>query len=157
MLFRSHLFKELEDWEIHFLEAGKYEDENLSKEHFKAKSNWEYFKAMDSEETLKPVYPLYQKLCQITHPSRETTYLYFKDQGSIWTVQDIDEFDEIIRLEESHDIEYEEIFQKSFNSSLLTLWIIDQFAIKELECPEIKKINFENIGEYKKIKKLISL
>lgn len=152
-----HLFEELEDWGIHFLEAGKYEDENLSKKHFKAKPNWEYLKAIDSEKTLKAIYPLYQKLCQITHPSRETTYLYFKDRDGTWTVQSIDEYDEITSLEESYDIEYEEIFQKSFNSALLSLWIIDQFSIERLKCSEIKKINFEDIGEFKKIKKLISL
>jgi hypothetical protein len=33
-----HLFKELEDWGIHFLEAGKYENKALKEEHFKAKS-----------------------------------------------------------------------------------------------------------------------
>ena len=152
-----HLFKELEDWGIHFLEAGKYEDKNLLKEHFKAKSTWEYLKAIDSEKALKPVYPLYQKLCQITHPSQETTYLYFKNRDSVWVVENIDEIDEIKKLEKSYNVEYEEIFQKSFNSALLSLWIIDQFSIEGLRCSEIRRINFNNIGEFKKIKKHISL
>lgn len=151
-----HQFKELEDWGIHFLEAGKYEDKSLPEEHFKAKTNWEYLNVIDSEKKLKPVYPLYQKLCQITHPSRETTYLYFKEKDSIWTVGSISEFDEITKLENSYNIEYEEIFQKSFNSALLSLWVIDQFSIEGLRCSEIRRINFENIEEFRKIKNFIS-
>ena len=152
---RLHLFKELEDWGIHFLEAGKYEDKKLDKEHFKAKSTWEYLKSIDSESALKPVYPLYQKLCQITHPSRETTYLFFKSKNDHWVVEDINEKEEIEKLENSYDKEYEEFFQKSFNTSLLILWIIDLLPIEELKCPIVRNINFNDIGEYRKIKKII--
>ncbi|UCE51298.1 MAG: hypothetical protein JSV31_18795 [Desulfobacterales bacterium] len=53
---KIHLFKELEDWGLHFLEAGKYEDKSLEKEHFKAKQSWEYLNAIDWEGALKPIY-----------------------------------------------------------------------------------------------------
>jgi hypothetical protein len=43
---KLHLFKELEDWGIHFLEAGKYENKDLPQEHFKAKATWEYIKTI---------------------------------------------------------------------------------------------------------------
>lgn len=148
-----HLFKELEDWGLHFLEAGKYQNKKLDKEHFKAKSPWEYLKSIDSESVLKPVYPLYQKLCQITHPSRETTYLFFKNNNNYWSVENINEKEEIEKLEKSYDSEYEEIFQKSFNTALLILWIIDILPIEELKCPTIRNIDFNDIGEYRKVKK----
>jgi hypothetical protein len=154
---KIHLFKELEDWGLHFLEAGKYEDKRLKEEHFKAKPTWEYLKAIDSEGALKPVYPLYQKLCQITHPSRETTYLFFHDStdGS-WSVSDIDQERQIIEIIESHDTEYEEVFQKSFNTALILLWIIDLFSIDGLKCPQIRAIDFTSIPEFIKVKKNLS-
>lgn len=154
---RVHLFKQLEDWGIHFIEAGKYENKVLKEDHFKAKSTWEYLKAIDSEKALKPVYPLYQKLCQITHPSRDTTYLFFrKTDEYIWGVCNIDEGREIAAIVQSHDTEYEEVFQKSFNTALIVLWIIDLLSIEGLRCPKIRAIDFTGIPEFNKVKKIIS-
>ncbi len=148
--------KELEDWGIHFLEAGKYENKELPQEHFKAKSTWEYIKSIDTESTLKPIYSLYQELCQITHPSRETTYLFFKGKDDHWFVDNINEKEQIERIEKSYDVEYEDVFQQSFNSSLIILWLIDLLPVEELKCPFVRKINFNGVGEYRKIRKIIS-
>ena len=153
---KIRLFKELEDWSIHFLEAGRYENNNLEKEHFKAKSTWEYIKSIDTDSALKPIYPLYQELCQITHPSRETTYLFFKCEDDQWYVNNIDEKEKIVNIENYHDSEFQIIFQKSFNASLLILWLIDLLPVEEMKCPSIRKINFNYIGRYRKIKKIIS-
>jgi hypothetical protein len=151
------LFKELEDWGLHFMEAGKYENKNLNEEHFKAKSTWEYIKAIDSEKTLKPVYPLYKKLCQITHPSRETTYLFFGQTDEyVWGVSGIDEKFEISNIVQLYDLEYEEIFQKSFNTAMILLWIIDLFSIPGLRCPLIRSIDFTAIPAFNKVKQTIS-
>jgi hypothetical protein len=151
------LFKELEDWGLHFMEAGKYENKNLNERHFKAKSTWEYLKAIDSEKALKPVYPLYQKLCQITHPSRETTYLFFRQNDDyVWSVSEIDEKLEISRIVQSCDVEYEEVFQKSFNTAMILLWIIDLLSIEGLQCPMIRSIDFTTIPEFNKVRKIIS-
>jgi len=151
-----HTFETLEDWGIHFLEAGKYEDKGLEAKHFKAKPSWEYLKEYDSEDALKPVYPLYQQLCQLTHPSRETTYLYLKNKGTHWGVENIDEKKEISELVESHDIEYEEIFQKSVNAALLVLWIIELFSIEKMRCPIIRSSDLSMIGDFRKLKKILS-
>lgn len=152
-----HLFKDLEDWGLHFIEAGKYVDKTLNEEHFKAKQTWEYLKAIDSENALKPVYSLYEKLCQITHPSRDTTYLYFRQtDGYVWRVCDIDEGFEISKIVEPYGSEYQEVFQKSFNSALILLWIIDLLSIEGLRCPQIRSIDFTGIGEFNKVKETIS-
>lgn len=152
-----HLLKEMEDWGLHFLEAGKYENKALNKNHFKAKSTWEYLKAIDSEKALKPVYPLYQKLCQITHPSRDTTYLFFRQiDKHIWGVCDLDEKGEIAKIIQSYDTEYEEVFQKSFNTALILLWIIDLFSVEGLRCPQIRSIDFTGIPEFNKVKDILS-
>lgn len=150
------MFKELEDWGIHFLEAGKYEkDSKKVKEHYKAMSTWEYLKAIDKESVLKPVYPLYQELCQITHPSRETTYLYFKEENGHWSAKNFNGNEEIENLLKRYDSEFEEVFQKSFNAAMLSLWIIDMLPIKETKCLFIREFNFDEIKEFKKMKKLM--
>jgi len=87
---KIHLFKDLEDWGIHFLEAGKYDDKSRDKSHYKAKMTWEYIDAIDSDPFFGKVYPLYQELCQVTHPSRESTYLYFSEQDHEWIVHPVD-------------------------------------------------------------------
>ena len=154
---RIHLFRELEDWGLHFMEAGKYQDKALSEDHFKAKSTWKYLKAIESEKSLKPIYPLYEKLCQITHPSRDTTYLFFRETSeNIWGVCGIDEQSEIATIVQSHDTEYEEVFQKSINTALIVLWIIDSLSIDGLQCPKIRAIDFTGIPEFNKAKKIIS-
>lgn len=153
---RINLFKELEDWGIHFLEAGTYEDKTLPKEHFKAKPTWEYLKAIDTESVLKPVYPMYQDLCQITHPSRETTYLFFKQNDFSWSVREANQSDLINTTICKYDKEYEEIFQKCLNSSLIILWLIEELKLENVSTPYIKAINFEAIQEFKKVKKLVS-
>ncbi len=152
------LFKELEDWGIHFMEAGKYEENmNINKDHFKAKPSWEYIKSIDSEMALKQVYPLYQKLCQLTHPSRETTYLFFRQNDYYkWCVSEINEKLEISNILQSYDVEYEEIFQKSFNAALILLWIIDLLSIKGLQCRIIRSMDFTAIPEFNKVNKIIS-
>jgi hypothetical protein len=123
---------------------------------FKAKSTWEYLKAIDSEAALKPVYALYQKLCQITHPSRDTTYLFLrKTDEDNWRVCDIDEKFEIANIVQSHDTEFEGVFQRSFNTALIVLWIIDLLSIEGLRCPKIRAINFTDIPEFNKAKKII--
>lgn len=154
---RIYTCEELEDWGIHFMEAGKYENKDLKEDHFKAKKTWEYLKAIDSEKALKPVDTLYQKLCQITHPSRDTTYLFFRQTDEYrWGVCDIDEELEIAAIVQLHDAAYEEIFQKSFNTALLLLWIIDSFSIEGLRCPQIRVIDFTGIPEFSQAKKIIS-
>jgi len=154
---RIYNFKELEDWGIHFLEAGKYENKALNEDHFKAKSTWEYIKAIDSDTSLKPVYPLYQNLCQITHPSRDTANLFFRQTDDyIYEVCDINEKLKIESIVQSYDVEYEGIFQKSFNTALILLWIIDLFSIERLRCPRIRDIDFTDIPEFNKVKKIIS-
>ncbi len=149
--------KDLEDWGIHFLEAGKYQDKTLNEEHFKAKSTWEYLKAIEWETDLKPIYPLYQKLCQITHPSRDTTYLFFRQSSDyVWGVHDIDEQFELKTFVHSHATEYEAVFQRSFNPALIILWIIDLLSIEGLRCPEIRSIDFTGVPRFNNVKKIIS-
>jgi hypothetical protein len=155
-LQRIYTFKELEDWGLHFMEAGKYQDKTLNEDHYKAKSTWEYLKSIESERALKQVYPLYQKLCQITHPSRETTYLFFRETRKYtWGVCGIDEQSEITTFVRSHDTEYELVFQHSFNTALIVLWIIDSLSIEGLQCPKIRAIDFTGIPEFNKVKKII--
>jgi hypothetical protein len=154
---KVHSFKELEDWGIHFLEAGNYENKDFPQEHYKAKATWEYIKSIDVDSKLKPVYSLYKELCQILHPSRETAYLYFKERDNgYWNVKNINEKEQIEKIENLYDTEYEEIFQKSFNTALIIIWLIDKLPIEELKCPLIRKINFTEIREFWKIQKMIS-
>lgn len=154
---KIHLFKDLEDWGLHFMEAGKNDDEVLNKDHFKARRTWEYINKLDSDRTLKPVYSMYQKLSQMTHPSRETTYLFFRETDNhFWSVQEIDEAIEIKNIINAFDEVFEDIFQKSFNSALIVLWIIDSFSLDELKSPEVRRIDFSEIPEFLKIVKNIS-
>ncbi len=153
---QQHNFKKLEDWGIHFLAAGKYEDPNLPKEHYKARPTWEYIKAIDVDGEIKCVYPLYERLCQFTHPSRETAYLFFREQGHEWSVRAVDERALIHELENGYDQEYDEILQKSFNTALIVIWLIDRFGVEGLDCPEIRLINLEDIGEFRKVLRLLS-
>lgn len=147
-----HIFKELEDFGIHFLEAGRYDDKSRDKGHYKAKKTWEYIQAIDSDPFFGKVYPLYQELCQISHPSRESTYLHFSSVNNAWSVRTIDFESRIERLLSVPDVDYDAIFQASFNAALITIWIIDQFRITGMMCPQIRSVNFDSIAGFKKIK-----
>ena len=150
-----HLFKELEDWGIHFLEAGKYDDRSLHKDHQKAKKTWEYINSIDSDPFFGKVYPLYQELCQITHPSRESTYLYFSKANDHWVVQPFDFQSRVNQLLNMPEVDYTAIFQGSFNSALIAIWLIDQFRVTGMRCPVVRKVNFESIGGFKDIKEIV--
>ena len=150
-----HIFKEMEDWGIHFLEAGKYEDVSLNKDHYKAKKTWEYINSIDSDPFFGKVYPFYQKLCQIIHPSRESTYLYFSKANDHWMVQPFDFRSRVSQLLRMPEVDYAAIFQGSFNLALITIWIIDQFCVTGMRCPKVRMVNFESIGGFKEIKDMM--
>ena len=150
-----HLFNEMEDWGIHFLEAGKYDDMSLDRDHYRAKKTWEYIKSIDTDPFFGKVYPLYQELCQITHPSRESTYLYFSKAIDHWVVQPFDFRSRVNQLLNMPEVDYTAIFQGSFNLALITIWLIDQFSVTGMRCPEVRKVNFGSIGGFKDIKDMI--
>ena len=84
-----------------------------------------------------------------------TTYLYFKENNDLWSAKNFNDKEEIENLLNSWDVEFEEVFQKCFNAALLSLWIIDLLPLKETKCPFIRKFNFSEINEFKKINKII--
>jgi hypothetical protein len=144
-----HTFKELEDWGLHFLQAGKYDDKSLPEEHYKAKQPWEYINAIDSNPFFGKVYPLYQKLCQFTHPSRETAYLFFTEiEEYKWRVGPYDYATMHGELLTMPEVDYDAILQSSFNSALLILWLIDRLEEEGMRCPKIREVSFESMAHF---------
>lgn len=150
------VFKEMEDWGLHFLEAGKYDDKSRDKEHYQAKQTYEYIDAIEKDPFFGKVYPLYQELCQITHPSRESTYLYFSRNNDHWVVQPFDFRERVNRLLTMPEVDYNAIFQGSLNAALITIWLIDQFGVTGMKCPQIHTISFESIGGFEEIRGKLS-
>ncbi len=151
-----HSFRELEDWGLHFLQAGKYDDERLPKEHYKARRVCEYIDTIDSNPFFGKVYPLYQKLCQLTHPSRESTYLFFTETGEHgWRVGPFDYATIRGELLTVPGVDYDAILHSSFNVALLTLWLIDRLEEAGMRCPRIREVSFESMAHFAEIQRLL--
>ena len=143
----------LENLAIHFLQAGKHEDKTQEAEHFKAKKCVEYIDSIDEGDSAKPIYALYQKLCQISHPARPSAWMFLTQHGDgTFSVKDTDD-SEMIRTEwlEAHEPTYRILFQKSFNASFLTLFFLDKLASDYIPCPPIREFDFSAVDGFKRM------
>jgi hypothetical protein len=150
---RVCICEELETMAIHFLQAGKHDDKTKKEEYFKAKKSIEYIESIDDGDTSKPIYTLYQQLCQISHPARQSAWMFLKqNQDLTWSIQDSDDR-HLIKSEwiDANQSTYDVLFQKSFNASFLTLYFLDKLAPDYLPCLPIRAFNFSPVDGFKEM------
>ena len=144
-----------EDLVVHFIQAGKYEDKSKSPEHFKANKTMDYIARIDEDDPQRAIYGLYQQLCQISHPARDSVWIFLdKRPDGTWGVKGMEDSQKInAALADAHLPAFERLFQKSLNVSLLSLFFLDKIDSERFPCPGARTTDFSKVDGFSEMKK----
>jgi hypothetical protein len=149
--------EEMENLAIHFLQAGKHDDKTQPEKHFKAKKVMEYIESIDEGTPGNPIYTLYQKLCQVIHPARQSARLFLKQHpDGMWSVEECNDgkliADEWVN---TNNATFAVLFQKTFNASFLSLYFLDEIDRLNLPCPVIRTFNFSKVDGFSRMQQTL--
>lgn len=159
------LYENLEDFLIHFTYARN--PKNVKNDaaqtgleyppsHY-AETIRTYINGFDKHKD--ELHKCYSELCEITHPSMRSVFMYVAESNDNYkTLRVRNNFNEVLILDFCS--RYKELAEYLasilFNTTMITLKVINAFDIPEIETPYVDHLNFSHIELWKDIKKSIS-
>lgn len=149
---RVHVSLELEEALDHYIHAQKQPRGYTGPSHLHARSARDYITTLEEANQGKIV-DAYADLCEITHPASltVTAFLNRDDQGRLRLDRNADErFIELMIREYTKIMA--RVLQLSLNPAFMTLRVINQLPLGELEIPQVNGLSFDQSEEWRRVK-----
>lgn len=147
--------EQIEDSLLHYTHGRRLESGAIVPQTHKAKTIQEYIATLE-ETGSSSVRDLYAELCGITHPSAATTHFFIRNNPKKPVDYELVERDndmpDIVSLFTRHDPVWPSVFQKSFNSALLTLWVVNRFEDKRVFTPGVDELDFSALPWFPRLR-----
>jgi hypothetical protein len=142
--------KALEDMLIHFQFARKLKNHEKFPETHDAEHTTTYIKSIEPPN--KPlIKPLYDDLCQVTHPAAQSVLWVSKASGDNVELSAGDDKIWIMELCRGFYKAIEWVQMQSVNTSILVLKVLNVFPVKEIKTEIVESINMDTIPLWHKI------
>ena len=149
------LCEDLENILIHYSHGRKQARSSTAPDSHFAKTSQEYLRSLDGDSCTH-VRNLYAELCEVTHPAERTVSIFVARESETSKeyriVRDMD-MTFISDLVTQHDQAFTNVFQMSFNASLLTLYVLNYFGDSRFYTKGIEHVNMSKVPAFVEIQK----
>ena len=139
----------LENMLIHFQYARRLERNEQAPQAHRAETAAQYISAIDS--AANPVKPLYQELCQMTHPAAQSLHWSTRNVNGEWSATSGNDSESIRDLCKRHLSVIEWIQMQSVNVSIFMFQVLNVFPLESLQANVVRAINMSSMPLWRKI------